>query len=334
MSYIFGHKYRFYIGSPSRLVEYHNSPTDYDIPPNPNNKTPKQVSLLTGGVIDYRTIPEQAVVIENPFQMQAQVSYKIATSSANTPNLGKFTFYNLPTNTLAEIAVNKVVILQAGYDSQKTLPLIFSGTVESFKTERKGADMVTEIIAKEGGNVVNTVRVQVAYPRGTTYDLIFLDLMQKFADNGIPTGSFVDTDRARQVLESPLRYNDKLSTILTTVCDNFDYVWFIVKGRLFIQPKDLDRPTEFVILDPSQVIGNISSANDANGKGVADKNVPNKGVKYETYLNGEVSLNTYTRLPEGDFKGDYKTSEITYTLNWKNGPWKNTIKAGEVKEFG
>lgn len=155
MAQVFGHKYEFYIGKAGRLIQEHNAPTGYeDSIPATIMRPNTEVSTLTGGFIDYRTIPDQAKVITNPFQMDAEIKYETPKVASTKSQVSKFKFYNIGEELRDFISKNDVVILKAGYETDSELPLAFTGTVQKVSTERVGADLVTTIIAVDGGNPI------------------------------------------------------------------------------------------------------------------------------------------------------------------------------------
>jgi hypothetical protein len=335
MAKIFGHKYEFYIGKAGRLIQEHNAPTGYEqsIPPtiqNPNN----EVSLLTGGFVDYRTIPDQHKLITNPFQMEAEVSYETPASGATKPQTASFKLYNISKETINFIEKNNVVILKAGYETDGDLPLAFSGTVGKVSTVRAGADLVTTIIAKDGGNPINSIRWVASFPEGITYNFVLLQMIKKFKDNGVPLGFFKENDRTIQSLQEPTAYSGKLSKNLSELCASLDYVWFISKGALYVQPKDLPRQTDFLEVYPNNIIGTVSPVDESLSKDATDASNRASGIKFSIYLNAEFGIDKYIKVKEGEYAGDYKPSKIKYKMNWKDGPWMCDIECAKVVTYG
>lgn len=334
MAQVFGHKYEFYIGNASKLVAIHNEKTEYDEAIPPLLKAPNlEVSPVTEGFIDYRTVPAESYLVTNPIQIEAQVVYDSPKVAVTKPQLSRFRLYNLDDDLVNNIKKDSVVLLKAGYEQDKTLPLAFTGTVQKVSSYLQGADIVTEILAKDCGNPINSARWVKSYAKGINTDFIFLDIIDEFAKHGVPLGRFEDSKRALQKTSEPLAFNGKLSEILSEICENLDYVWFTCKGRLFIQPKELDRPTEFLEIIPETIIGKIGALDNNEGRSVSDSSNSPKGIKFSTFLNAEFGIDSYIKIKEGLYKGEYKPTKVVFNLNWKNGPWVADIEAEEVKTF-
>lgn len=334
MPQVFGHKYRLYVGNPSQLVELHRVPTGMEgqIPPTIKRPSSDPVSVLTGGYIDYATVPNNVRLIENPIQMEARIRQVTGKTNGSTPN-AEIKLYNLSSATLNDITANSAVVLQAGYDTDAEIPTIFVGQVETVQTNRVGPDNVTILVCKDAANPLKTVVFNRSFPTNQTYNFILLQVIQTFQQNGVPLGRFQENDRSIQSITEQAVFNGKIGTVLTQICDEIDFVWFISKGRLYVQPRDEDRPTDFVLINPSNVIGSIRLNDDKSALPTNDKESRPAGIKVDTFLNGEVGLNTYVRVQEGDFQGDYKPEAVVHRLNWYSGPWQTSIETQRVKEF-
>tara|TARA_Y100000310_G_scaffold74348_1_gene70496 strand:- start:25729 stop:26751 length:1023 start_codon:yes stop_codon:yes gene_type:complete len=335
MPQVFGHKYQLFVGQPSQLVEVHTQPNATAGSPAAGAKVPSDERLfssVTGGYIDYTTIPSDVVMIENPIQMDASVKQSSGRSNGNTPS-ANIKLYNLSQSTLNRIVGNAAVVLRAGFDTDVELPLIFVGQVERVFTNRVGADNVTTLLCKEASNPLKNVIFNKSFPENQTYNFILLQIIKAFQDNGVPLGGFEESDRSIQSITEASAYNNKVGKVLSEVCDEIDYLWFISKGRLYVQPRELDRPTEFVTIAPQNVIGTIRPNDDKTALAAKDKNSKASGIKVDTFLNGEVGLNTYIKISEGAFEGDYKPDSIEHKLNWYSGPWQTSIQSQRIKEF-
>lgn len=334
MANVFGHKYECYFGKAGGLISIHNEPTGFEETIPPLIKAPNlEVSEESGGFIDYRTVPSSTRLVTNPIQMVAKIVYDLPKSGATKPQLSRLKFYNLDDDFINDISKNDVVLLKAGYATDKHLPLAFTGTIQEVSSEQEGANFVTEVKAKDCGNPIDSVQWVRSYPKGTNTDFILLDIIDKFAENGVPLGRLEDSERAYQTLPQPIAFSGKLSDILSEICAGLDYVWFTCKGRLYIQPKELDRPTEFLEVLPENIIGRIGKLDTKDGNSVSDSSNSPRGVKFSTFLNAEFGIGSYIKISEGDYKGDYKPTKITFELNWKSGPWLVHVEAEEVKTY-
>lgn len=329
----FGHKYEVYVGKPTELIERHHTPTGFEgtIPAGVKAPTNK-VSTLTSGYVDYLTIPKDVKKITDPIQMEADIKYSIGKTSG-TPQTATIKLYNLAASTLNYIEADAAVLLKAGYEQDTELPIIFVGQVLKVYTTRVGPDNITTMLVKDGANTLKNTKFVGAYPEGQTYNFILLQLIKAFKDNGIPLGGFDENDRSIQSIQESQAISNKLGSALTELCEEIDFIWYLHKGKLYIQPKELDRLIELVKIGADQVIGTLKPNDDKTGVSAKDKESKPAGVKVTTFLNGDIGTHTYMRITYGDFQGDYKPATIKHKLNWKKGPWTTTIVSQGVKNY-
>lgn len=335
MAEIFGHKYELFVGEPSRLIELHNAPTAYDDDIPALLKAPNLVkSQLTGGYVDYLTVDATFRRITNPIQMTAKIKYKEAKAGATTPNTATIKLFNLSDTTLEAIVTDALIMLNAGYEQDgDDLPLAFVGTVDHVSTQTEGEDEVTTILCTEGGNAIKSIRYVNSHPAGRTYNFILLQMIKHFKDNGIPLGRFQESDRTIQSVKEQVVYSGKLAKILTDLCESLDYVWFVCRGKLYVQPKDQPRATEILKIKPENVIGKISPIKNKAGISTANADSALKGVRFKTFFNGNIGLQSYVNIADGDFAGDYDIKKLDIDLNWADGPWTVSIETEEVEYY-
>lgn len=335
MAEVFNHRYELFVGKPSELIERHNAPTGFEGQIPATIKSPDNtISIATGGYVDYVTVPNGAKLITQPIQMEADVKYSIG-NTPGTPQSATIKVFNLSDDTLNFIEATAAVVLKAGYATDAELPVIFVGQVERAFTNRIGADNVTTLVCKEAANLLKAAKFVGSYPENQTYNFILLQLIKVFQDNGVPLGGFEESDRSIQSVKEDVAYSGKLSTILTKVCKSIDYTWFLSKGRLYVQPVELDRPLAFIEPARNQVIGTLKPNDDKTAIASKDKKGKPAGVKIDLFLNGEIGINTYLRLGAefNTFEGDFKAESVRHRLNWQNGPWQTSIETQRVKEF-
>lgn len=336
MSEVFGHKYELYITQPSRLVEYHNSPTPYDDVIPDGIKAPNLIkSSLTGGYIDYLTVDTNlSLKITDPIQLTAEVSYQEPVQG-NKPQKAKINLYNLSQTSIERILTDATVLLNAGYEQDaETLPTVFVGNIEEVHTQQEGSNLITTLTCIEGNNPIKSIRYVQSFPENRTYKYILSQMIKVFKDNGVPLGQFIESDRTIKPVKEPTAYSGKLSKVLTDLCLSLDYIWYINGGKLYILPKDEDRPTDVVTLERSSIIGKLSTSDSKEGKSSANADVGVKGVKFKTFLNGDVRLGTYIKIPEGSYEGNYKINKLRLSLNWQEGPWDMDITTKGIKKYG
>jgi hypothetical protein len=357
MPEVFNHRYEIYFSSPAKLVEVHekaigieaqlpelickpltrvtysdfdfdNSGTytdDNSLYENQSATGREGTSRITGGYLDYLTIPANTKRITNPIQLEATVSVKSGKSQGKTPD-ANIKLYNLSDDTLDAIEAGVSVVLKAGYETDSEIPIIFVGQVEAVQTTTENQDRVTKITAKEATNTIKTTMFGRSYPIGYDYQYIILDLINEFGKNGVPMGHFLGNARSASPLQEGSTYSGKLSECLSEVCEEIDFVWYTCKGKLYVQPADEPVLTETLTIEPQNVVGSIKPSNDKSGASAVDRKAENMGITFDTFLNGDTTANSRIRVNYGRFYGDYLPDEITHKLNWKRGPWTTTVK--------
>lgn len=339
MSEVFGHKYELYIKLPTRLIDKHKEVGSCQAPSpalvgarNVKNYYDFiDVTSITGYSVpesDYLTVESSPVLITNPIQMTADIEYGNNSNSKGSQT-ATIKLHNLSPTTLNNIKKNSAILLKAGYDTDKELPILFVGTVEKVTTEKN----ITEISCKEGGNVLKTVIFQQKFAKGTTFLSVFITVMDAFAQQGIPTGNFYGNADSLRELQEPLNLSNTLESVLTELCNMLKFVWFISGGKLYVQPRDEDRVVEVLKVYPQNVIGNININDDSKAVSVTQKDDETSGISFTGFLNPDIRLETYVEVTYGDYIGTYKPTTIKHTLDWYNGPWQTKIEAMPVKEY-
>ena len=118
---------------------------------------------------------------------------------------------------------------------------------------------------------------------------------------------------------------------MTKICDSVDLKWYLSKGKLYIEPKEEDLSVKYIDITSNHVIGKISINDNKSGVSTNDPSTSTPGFTADVFHNAQIGLETYVQVGYGDYAGLYKPEEITHTLNWKNGPWKTTIKTQAAK---
>lgn len=332
---VFGHDYELYITIDDDIVARHHAATGYEgkIPTYLQNPY-TEVSTITGGFIDYLTIGNKSLLIRPPLQMVADITYSKKAKGGGDPQTAEIKIYNLTDTTLSKIKKDAIVLLKAGYETDSELSTCFVGTVMKVSTESpKGSDRITTILCKDAGAVNKSVQYVKKFGYNIRITDIFLDMMDAFADAGIPLGAFYGNERSKSYLQESFSFNEPLTTAITKMCNMIKYTWYISCGRLYIQPAEDDRLVDVYQLYPDQVIGALSVQDDKAGKPQSDPTKAEAGVKGKVFFNGNLRLENYIEVMYGDKIGTYAPTKVTYNLNWKEGPWNVTFESQAVKTY-
>lgn len=136
------------------------------------------------------------VAIEYPLTLMLDISRGVLRSA----NHGRFQIYNLNPSTRTQIyhdrydiETYRAIVLQAGYESQSPLPIIFKGNIQAASSYRQGVNWVTEIEALDGGFGIINGQVSQTVPAGWTLPAIIQTLLKSIPHVAIgAVGSFTE----------------------------------------------------------------------------------------------------------------------------------------------
>jgi hypothetical protein len=129
--------------------------------------------------VDEDGVPNNTVTVEYPLTL----NFNIVRAMFSSANTGKFTIYNLKEATRRKIFHDRYdvqtlreITLQAGYQDQKPLPVVFKGTIIYAYSSRQKADWVTEIEAFDGGYGIMNSQASKTFPSGMNMNDVFKSL--------------------------------------------------------------------------------------------------------------------------------------------------------------
>ena len=333
----YGRKYKLYVVQP-RLIQKHISATGYDTGNNNiiQNKENQQIQsfIVPNGYTDMLTLYDGSLLVENPIQLEATIEY--GSGGSGTPQTCEIKLYNLNDEYVKGIKSQYTLMLEAGYESLHgdNLPMLYLGTIATVKTEDMFPNKVTTITCTET-NVKKDVQYIRTFMLGDLYDYVLLDMADKFAENGIPTGRILGNNKTKTSLGETISFSGNLSQQLTDVCNAIGFVWFISKGKLYIQSKTEDRIQDFFEIAAENVVGNLAQT---DSKTPATTNADTKssapvGITGKVFLAPDLDLAQLIKVNFGQYEGTYKPSRIRHNLNWKNGPWQTEFESQAVNNL-
>ena len=132
------------------------------------------------------------VVINDPITLELDI-HRAIFSSVNTAT---FRIYNLsPTNRLklihdwGDFSHYRSITLNAGYEDQTPLPLIFKGNVIQSYSRRERTNFVTEIECYSGIYAVKNTTVQTSGQAGVSTSQTILQMIQAMSKNHVSLGA-------------------------------------------------------------------------------------------------------------------------------------------------
>lgn len=176
------------------------------------NKFGRQYSIL----ID--TIDDRTIEIKDPFTIEFSCK-RNNLASANTAN---FKIYNLGLKTRDSIYKDKYdtliyrkVEFKAGYTDDA--PVIFRGNIQEASSMRNGVDVVTEIVAYDGGDAITNSFSAVTVEKGDSKENVLATLVNDLKNvQGSTIGTFTETNKRGKVL-----FGNTATIIKNETDDNF-----------------------------------------------------------------------------------------------------------------
>ncbi len=255
-------------------------------------------------------------------QFEAEITYKTGQSSSSDQD-ATIKLYNLSPESQAFIKKNYFVFLEAGYATDKDIPLIFCGQILKVSTEKEGANVITKLLCQDNGVPAGNVRMCIWYDRGTTYIDIIRDMLDRLAKAGIPTGHFITTgvlaaDPIIAKCDSGYSTEGKLVQDLIKLCASINYKAYFSLGKMYVEPAFGTERIFVVELDEDQ-IKSIRPEDDASNETLNSKTP--EGLRLTAFLDGRISSEKLLKITKGKYMGHYKISEVKHVLNYEGDAW-------------
>lgn len=316
MSIQFDRKYRLIISEPPQL----NSETKI-INPESDNK-------VVVSNQDFRTESLDSIIIED-LNIKAVISSSKNKSSSSSATLE---IKGLSQQNLNFIRDNGVVILQAGFENQSSLPIILAGQIINNKSSTKGDTTFIKLTVSDAYVPNSSVKVSKEYPEQTTYETILEDLASVYASNGIPLGRPIGALEGKQGVGVDLPIDalkitfgtclaGYLDNVMKQVCKECGFTFYISNARLYVEPENYtENATSFNFTS-----SNILSLEKSTAKGNTnskDTQENSQGYNLEMYLDGRIEVGSFITFNiDGELIGTFKVISVKHTLDYEGVSW-------------
>lgn len=282
---------------------------------------------------DLLTLPAEAIEITD-LHIEATINYKKTTKAASSP--ARIDIYNLSRATLAKIKPESTIILQAGYETDKELPIVFAGQIVTVATSRRNVDKITTILAGGAYTVQKNLRMSGTIPKGSTYKQAIQLLLNKAAEYGLPTGAFRTDpqevskesknkqDKLKIVLEDGYAVSGWLMNSLNDLCSSIGYRTYISVGKIYVEPKEFSKTLELFTITSEVVIGDIQLKTDSSSK-LSGSTTHKSGITVKILVDGRLTLDKKIRIPEGEYSGVYDIAKLDHKLSYEEADWFSTM---------
>lgn len=289
---------------------------------------------------------------DNPNPLRITASVEASKNSQGTDAVQTtITIYNLSKDSLNTVCKkNNFVLLKAGYKDQEasgTLPLIFSGQVESYETKKVNEDMVTTLTCKSGYTVSDSVRVSISLkpiPASISSDQInyqdvFDKLLSIWKSNGIGyDDSTVELEAGIPLtpsfpadikLPNGWAYSGYLKDAMDEVCESLGYKWYVQNDLLYVHPLIYSKQKQILKLT-SNLVKSVQPQSQG-GRGTSTKEDVS-GYLVKTNIDGRLKLADYIEVRDyKDVGATYEIVQVNHVLDYRGSVWDTDVLC-EVKK--
>jgi hypothetical protein len=272
-------------------------------------------------------------VLVDDLQITASIK-SLATTSDNSNT--EITIYNASEATRAKLEIqNAYIILEAGYE--ESVGIIFTGNILSYSTVKDGTNVVTTLVCATSEVPIKTSRSSISYApnyQNGNYGDVIRDIVAQMKLGGVAEGVIVTDQSNLRNLPNPdntslkggYSFRGHTTQLLDKICEQFDYVWYITLGELYIHPKFYNSFGVKYSIVNSQ-IKSIRPEQDTTN--ISPTITRPSGLKCIVSLDHRMKTGETVEVLEGEYKGLYKILSVEHDLNFEGDTW-DTILALEV----
>lgn len=232
-------------------------------------------------------------------------------------------------NKASAVAQRSPIVLRAGYTD--AVDTIFSGFITNVLREREGPDIVTRLICKGGGPVVDRASVNVSFGVNTRVEEVIravvaewprpitMDNAQFANDPVFTTGYYADGD---------------IPTILDTLAYSYQFDWVQENGRVVVQKKGAPRLA--AVKEVNQFTGMIGIpevTRGPNGLGVFVSTTLDPFVRVSTRINVKSEFSTFNTgnlfvqelTGDANANGEYNVVSLKHRGDSHGDTWRTDV---------
>lgn len=291
----------------------------------------------TGDLITIASDKDVDIISIDNLQLVAKIPSSKKSSTNSTP--ATITLYNLSTDTLSKIKPESTLILQAGYESDDALAVVYVGQVVKIKPEKNGVDRTVRLVCSAAYTITKNVRISKSWPPGKTFKQIIDELVKELGNYGLPLGAFntepqepiIDnppstvTSRLSIIPEAGFAVNGYLMPALESLCESVGFKCYIALSKLYIEPKEYPKTLEIVTLSQDHIIGGIRPEKDTS-KSLTGSSTNKTGISVTTLLDGRITLAKKVEIASGPWAGHYDVESVTHSLSYEGKEWYTKMK--------
>lgn len=326
MSYQFDRKYSLTISKPPQI-----------------DKTPKVINSTDESIVvkkeeDYRSIDQLEAKVFTELNLRCTISSgKDKTNGQNSV----IEVLGMSEDNLNFVRKNGVVILEAGYNNGRALPVILAGQIVKKEVDTDGDITKLKIHVSDGYTPNSAVKISREYAPQTTYQEILEDLANIYANNKIPLGRSLSQLQSLQGVGVDLPINELtlpyghclvgyLDTCLNQICKECGFKSYLSNSRLYIEPEDYTQTVKKFNFTTNNILSlkEITVDNNNNSKDTQEQNT---GYRMRVFLDGRIEVGMFIGITvEGEDLGSFKVTKVKQDLDFEGDSWFTTMELQNV----
>lgn len=243
---------------------------------------------------------------------QLKIEFSISKDIGSSANDATITFYNLRESTRNGVGKElEDVTLEAGYENEGNVAIIFSGQIRDVEHRRNGPDILTAITCGDGDKALRKATTSRSYPKGTKLTTIIDDLQADLEKQGVAKGEWRFPDGFEEkTLKRPFAMCGGCVREMDMLGRSNGFYWSVQNGATEIIPSD-DALDQVVFLSKDTGLVGVPTITD-------------NGVKFEALLNPEIRPGRKVQIESEMLEmngagGLYRVSSVTYAGSNRDG---------------
>lgn len=261
-----------------------------------------------------------------------RITFEVQKDLKTSANQAKIGIYNLSKDTRGRIhELTDTITLRAGY-ADEALAEVFHGDIVTVAHVREGAEIVTRIVANDGGTAIRGSFVNVAAVEGASLKRVLSDVI---AGMGLPV-KFLDSFDDQQFLQG-FAFAGRGRTALDKVTARAGLEWSIQGGQLKILKRggtDNPRNLAVPVVSPEHgMIGSPDRLDRLTDDPTAEKKPP--GWKFASLLQPQVEPGGkvgFSSAEEPRAKA-YRVQTVQHKGDTHGDDWTSTFEVLEPGEL-
>lgn len=261
-----------------------------------------------------------------------RVTFEVQKDLKTFANRAKIAIYNLSPATRGQIReLTDTVTLSAGY-ADETMSEVFHGDIVTVSHVREGAEIVTRIVANDGGTAIRQSFANVSHAEGASLKGVLVDLVGSM---GLPV-KFMDTFEDQKFLQG-FAFAGRSRTGLDKVTARAGLEWSVQGGQLKILKRggtDNPRNIGVPVISPEHgMIGSPERLDRLTDDPSAEKKPP--GWKLTSLLQPQVEPGGkvgFSSAEEPTAKA-YRVQVVNHNGDTHGDAWTSTFEVLEPGEL-